>query len=135
MAAHHYIIAGLKRLTPKIPMVDMGKPVKIRDLALQMIELSGLVPEKDIPLQYTGLRPGEKLYEELLVDGNAKETKIKLIMLAVEPMIDWSELEPLLVTLKEACLNNNSNDIRQILIKLVPGFKPQSPILDFTDND
>ena len=78
---------------------------------------------------------GEKLYAELLVDGNAKESKNKLIMLAVEPMIDWSELEPLLVKLKEACLNNNSNDIRQILIKLVPGFKPQSPILDFTDND
>ena len=55
-------------------LLDMGEPVKIRDLALQMIELSGLIPEKDIHMQFTGLRPGEKLYEELLIGDEPKNT-------------------------------------------------------------
>jgi len=122
-------------------VLDMGKPVKIYELAKKMIQLSGLKildtnnPNGDIEIKFTGLRPGEKLYEELLVGGSTKKTKNKLIMRAEESMINWLVLEPLLVQLNEACISNNTNDIRQILIKLVPEFKPQSEILDFKDKD
>jgi FlaA1/EpsC-like NDP-sugar epimerase len=122
-------------------VLDMGKPVKIYELAKKMIQLSGLTildthnPNGDIEIIYTGLRPGEKLYEELLVDGNNIKTKNKLIMRAEESMIEWSELEPLLIQLNKACKSNTTKDIRQILLRLVPEFKPQSKILDFDNND
>jgi len=118
-------------------VLDMGKPVKIYDLAKKMIQLSGLKvldstnSNGDIEIKFTGLRAGEKLYEELLLDGNIKKTKNELIMRTEESMIEWSELEPLLTQLEEACLSNNLNDIRQMLLTLVPEFKPQSQILDF----
>ena len=119
-------------------VLDMGEPVKIYDLAKKMIQLSGLKildsanPDGDIEIKFIGLRPGEKLYEELLLDGNIKKTKNQLIMRIEEPMIEWSDLEPLLKQLEEACLSNkNPKDIRQMLITLVPEFKPQSQIIDF----
>jgi len=118
-------------------VLDMGKPVKIYDLAKKMIQLSGLKilnsanPNGDIEIKFTGLRPGEKLFEELLLDGSIKKTKNELIMRIEESMIEWSELAPLLKDLEEACLSNNLNQIRQILLTLVPEFKPQSQIVDF----
>ncbi len=121
-------------------VLDMGDPVKIFDLAKKMILLSGLQLRDtdnltgDIEIKFTGLRPGEKLYEELLVDGNVTKTENKLIMRAQDSMIEWDELKPLLEKLVEACESNNTNDTRQILLKLVPEFKPQSEILDFLDN-
>jgi len=87
-------------------------------------------PDGDIEIKYTGLRPGEKLYEELLVGENVEQTENKLIMRANESMIDWTSLEPLLLELNDACLNSNQEKIRKTLIKIVPEFKPQSPILD-----
>lgn len=122
-------------------VLDMGKPVKIYDLAIKMIQLSGLTvldesnPNGDIEIKFTGLRHGEKLYEELLVDGNITQTENKLIMRAEESMIEWSKLKPLLTMLESSCEANNSNEIRQLLIKLVPEFKPQSEILDFIKVD
>ena len=120
-------------------VLDMGEPVKIFDLAKKMIELSGLKVmdadnlNGDIEIKFTGLRPGEKLYEELLVDGKMKKTRNKLIMRAEEPMIEWSELALILEELNEACLKNHTSGVRKIISKLVPGFKPQSQILDFTE--
>ena len=120
-------------------VLDMGEPVKIFDLAKKMIELSGLKVmdadnlNGDIEIKFTGLRPGEKLYEELLVDGKMKKTRNKLIMRAEEPMIEWSELALLLEELNEACLKNHTSGVRKIISKLVPEFKPQSQILDFTE--
>ena len=118
-------------------VLDMGEPVRIYDLAKKMVQLSGLKviddknPNGDIEIQFTGLRPGEKLYEELLVDGDVEKTKNKLIMRAEESMIDWLELKPILSELEAACLNSDQEKIRQLLIKLVPEFKPQSKIVDF----
>ena len=80
-------------------VLDMGKPVKIQDLAEKMIQLSGLKvkdelnPNGDIEIKYTGLRAGEKLYEELLIGDNVTETANPLIMRAKEDMIVWDELK------------------------------------------
>ena len=122
-------------------LLDMGEPVKILDLAKKMILLSGLQvkdldhPNGDIEIVYTGLRPGEKLYEELLVSGDVSETKHSLIMRAVEDIIDWSELEPILKSLEEAVIKANHQKIRELLIKIVPQFKPQSKIVDILFKD
>jgi FlaA1/EpsC-like NDP-sugar epimerase len=117
-------------------VLDMGKPVLINDLAVRMIELSGLKvmdkknPDGDIEIKYTGLRPGEKLYEELLVGGNVKATDNKLIMSAQENMIEWEVLKPALDQLQHSALNLDQRKIRDLLIELVPEFKPQSKIRD-----
>jgi FlaA1/EpsC-like NDP-sugar epimerase len=117
-------------------VLDMGDPVKIYDLAVRMIQLSGLHvqdemnPEGDIEIKYIGLRPGEKLFEELLLDNNAKETSHPLIMRAEESKLDWSVLKQLLNQLQEAVKNSDYLKIREILIKIVPEFKPQNDIVD-----
>ncbi len=113
-------------------VLDMGKPVKIYELARKMIELSGLKvldsnnPNGDIEIKITGLRPGEKLYEELLIDGNMIKTKNELIMRAEESMIEWPKLKVMIEGLEIACMKNNTNDIRDILKTIVPEYKPQS---------
>ncbi len=130
------IQAGALGTGGEVFVLDMGSPVRINDLAIKMIHLSGLQlldsnnQDGDIEIKYTGLRPGEKLYEELLVGKNVKKTENKLIMRAIESMIDWELLEPLLLDLREACINRNQEKIRQILMKIVPEFTPQSPVLD-----
>ena len=117
-------------------VLDMGEPVKIYDLAVKMIQLSGLQLkdkdnlEGDIEIIYTGLRPGEKLYEELLVGNKISNTENKLIMRAKEKMIDWEELSPVLEDLKNAAADNEHKKIRDLLKKLVPEFIPQSEIVD-----
>jgi len=117
-------------------VLDMGEPILIYDLAVKMIQLSGLKvldeenPEGDIEIQFTGLRPGEKLYEELLVGGNASLTDNKLIMSAHEEMIEWKILEPILYKLLDSLLKSDQVMIRQLLIKIVPEFKPQLEIKD-----
>ena len=81
-------------------VLDMGKPIRIYDLAVKMIQLSGLSVinennlDGDIEIKYTGLRPGEKLFEELLVDKNVTSTESKLIMRAKETMLEWESLQP-----------------------------------------
>jgi len=108
----------------------MGEPVRIYDLAVKMIQLSGLQllddnnPDGDIEITYTGLRPGEKLYEELLVGNNVTETENKLIMCAQEEMIDWGTLKPMLNELNDASTNTEQERIRELLIKIVPEFNP-----------
>ena len=117
-------------------VLDMGKPVSINSLAKKMIKLSGLDvkdesnPNGDIEIKYTGLRPGEKLFEELLIGENTIDTDNSLIMRAKEDMLPWDELKPILENLKEEVDNCNNEKIRKILIQLVPTFKPQSEIVD-----
>ena len=121
-------------------VLDMGKPVKIYDLAVKMIHLSGLQvlddnnPDGDIEIKYTGIRPGEKLYEELLVGDNVTETENKLIMRSNEKMINWDNLKPMLNELEEASINAEHEKIRKLLKRIVPQFKPQSNIVDLIYN-
>ena len=117
-------------------VLDMGEPIRIYDLAVKMIQLSGLVvldknnSKGDIEIQYTGLRPGEKLYEELLVDGKFILTENKLIMRAEEAMINWDQLEPMLIEIEEIARNidnyNDNEGVINLLKQIVPQFNPKS---------
>ena len=117
-------------------VLDMGKPVSIDDLAKKMIGLSGLKiknksnPDGDIEIKYTGLRPGEKLFEELLIGDNTSHTDNRFVMRAKEDMLSWNELKPILDSLKNEVHKCNQEKIRKLLIQLVPGFKPQCEIVD-----
>ncbi len=117
-------------------ILDMGKPVKIIDLAKKMIRLSGLEvkdsnhPNGDIEIVFTGLRPGEKLYEELLIGGNVLPTDHKLILRSEEEMIDWSELEVILNKLKVSVKSRDYITARKLLTQAVPGFTPKKIIND-----
>ena len=96
-----------------------------------MIKLSGLqVKDKDnlkgdIEIKYTGLRAGEKLYEELLVGDNVSKTENANIMSAKEDMLIWSKLEPLLSKIKEAAINNDTKAIYKLLKQIVPQFNSE----------
>lgn len=117
-------------------LLDMGSEVKIVELARLMIRLAGLtekLPSRrhgDIEIAFTGLRPGEKLYEELLIGGNVSKTNHPMIMSANEARLDWSVLEPLLRTLESACEVSDAARIHQILQDLVEGFAPTSELAD-----
>ena len=123
------IQAGAMAKGGEVFVLDMGKPIRIYDLAEKMIKLSGLQiinennPNGDIEIQYTGLRPGEKLYEELLVNGKFSLTDNKLIMCAEEEMINWDDLEPILDEIKDAAINTEINKIYKLLNQLIPEFK------------
>lgn len=104
-------------------VLDMGQPMKILDLALQMIKLAGLKPYSDIDIIYTGLRPGEKLYEELFhLSENIVETSHKGIFLASPRQIDLETLKTSLSSLYEICKQRSSENALDILKKLVPEF-------------
>ncbi len=130
------IQAGAMGKGGEVFVLDMGEPMKIYDLAVKMIHLSGLKvldddnPDGDIEVKFTGLRPGEKLYEELLVGSNIAQTENDLIMRVQEEMIDLETLKPILNELKEASKNTDQEKIRELLIQIVPEFMPQSPIVD-----
>lgn len=124
-AARLVIQAGAMGKGGEIFLLDMGEPVRIYDLAVQMIKLSGLLPNKDIEIKITGLRPGEKLHEELLVDSTtAQGTKHPKIFCAHEPKIHWEFLQPCLDALFEAARANESGAIRAELQRLVPEYQP-----------
>ena len=117
-------------------VLDMGEPVRIYDLATKMIQLSGLQVldednlDGDIEIKCIGLRPGEKLYEELLMGDNISQTDSLLIMRAEESMLDWEDLKPILDQLNEAINNSDQEKVRELLIEAVPEFKPQCDIAD-----
>jgi FlaA1/EpsC-like NDP-sugar epimerase len=117
-------------------VLDMGEPVRIYDLAKRMIQLSNLQvlddenPDGDIEIKSIGLRPGEKLYEELLVGNHTTETDNPLIMRAEEVMPHWATLKPILDQLQEATKNSDQQKVRELLIEAVPDFKPQCEISD-----
>lgn len=114
-------------------VLDMGQPVKIADLAKKMIHLSGQEVRSDqhpngIEIRFIGLRPGEKLYEELLIGDNVMGTAHPLIMRAHEAEIAWPFLELMLKQLDEACQRSDQEAIRAQLRKIVPEFVPSSAI-------
>lgn len=114
----------------------MGKPVRIADLARRMVELSGLrvkdenMPEGDIAIEVVGLRPGEKLYEELLIGNNPQVTEHPRIMKANEEFVPWSELQPMITKLRIAAVNGDVTMTRSMLQQLVPEYKPDQKIVD-----
>jgi len=130
------IQAGTMGTGGDVFVLDMGEPVRIVDLAKKMIRLSGLEvkdeshPNGDIEIKYTGLRPGEKLYEELLIGDNVSKTDNSLIMRAEEDMLPWDELESILNDLQIAITDCDQKKLRELLIQVVPGFKPQCEITD-----
>ncbi|MBT4123450.1 MAG: polysaccharide biosynthesis protein [Candidatus Ruthia sp.] len=130
------IQAGAMGLGGDVFVLDMGKPVKIYDLAKKMIHLTGLEvkdksnPKGDIEIQITGLRPGEKLFEELLIGDNVSDTSHPLIMRAEEDTLAWNELKLILDELKLAIDECDHIKLRKLLMQVVPEFKPQCEISD-----
>ena len=111
-------------------ILDMGEPVKIDDLARRLVHLSGLTlrteenPDGDIAIVYTGIRPGEKLYEELLIDDQARATEHPKIWRANERVIPWRELVPILVNLDQAFKENEVDTVAEILSRVEIGYQP-----------
>jgi len=117
-------------------VLDMGEPVHIVDLARKMIRLCGRTvrndqnPNGEIAIEFTGLRAGEKLYEELLVGGNVVGTEHPMIMRAEESFIPWERLEKILVQVERACKEFDHQAVRSILLETVDGYCPQCEIVD-----
>ena len=130
-AAQLVIQAGAMGQGGDVFVLDMGEPVKILDMAKRMIHLSGLEiidenhPDGDIEITYTGLRPGEKLYEELLIGDNVKPTQHSLIMAADEDSLPWQEIETYVESFVQAIEKNDVDMSRTSLMAAVPGFSPQ----------
>ena len=131
------IQAGAMAKGGDVFVLDMGQSVKIMDLARRMIELYGLTvkdehnPDGDIKIEITGLRPGEKLYEELLIGDNPKLTHHSRIMKAHEEFLPWTELEGKLKSLEMALNVNDVGVIRLMMQKLVTGYTPSDEIVDW----
>ncbi|PVE43150.1 polysaccharide biosynthesis protein [Limnohabitans planktonicus] len=136
-AAQLVIQAGAMASGGDVFVLDMGEPVKIIDLAGRMVELSGLSvrndahPEGDIEIAITGLRPGEKLYEELLIGDNPLPTGHKRIMKAHEDFLPWPDLQAKLDRLGLALDGNDVPLIRVLLKELVPGYQPDGEVVDW----
>lgn len=136
-AAQLVIQAGAMAKGGDVFVLDMGQPVKIMDLARRMVELSGLTvkdeqnSEGDIEIAVTGLRPGEKLYEELLIGDNPKPTVHPRIMKAHEEFIPWAEFEAKLTALEMALNVNDVGVIRLMMQQLVAGYTPSDDIVDW----
>ena len=136
-ASQLVIQAGAMATSGDVFVLDMGKPVKIIQLAERMIELSGLSikneenPDGDIEIEITSLRPGEKLYEELLIGNNPKITSHSRIMKAHETFLDWKNLKDKIKTLTIALNENDVQTVRQLLKELVTDYEPNMDIVDW----
>ncbi len=136
-ASQLVIQAGAMAKGGDVFVLDMGQSIKIMDLARRMIELSGLTvkdeqnPDGDIEIEITGLRPGEKLYEELLIGDNPKPTSHSRIMKAHEEFIPWSDLEANLIALEMALNLNDVGLIRLVMGKLISGYTSSDEIVDW----
>lgn len=135
-AAQLVIQAGAMAKGGDVFVLDMGEPVKIVELAEKLILLMGLElkseenPSGEIGITYTGLRPGEKLYEELLVGSNVEGTVHPRVMTARERFLPWDELDSYLKELLAACKSRNYKDIRDILETLPTDFNPTDELSD-----
>ena len=126
--------AGTMGKGGEIFVFDMGEPVKIKDLAIKMIKLSGFEPEIDIKLKYTGLRPGEKLYEELLSDGTKNlPTPHEKIMVSMDPHMEFEEIESLANKITKAALRRDKIEVVKLLKKMVPEFISNNSIFEKLD--
>jgi FlaA1/EpsC-like NDP-sugar epimerase len=136
-AAQLVLQAGAMARGGDVFVLDMGEPVRIQDLARRMIELSGLTvrdeidPDGDIEIQITGLRPGEKLYEELLIGDNPEPTTHPRIMRAREGFLPWSEMVHQLEALQQALSRNEVEQVRTRMRSLVAGYAPLGEISDW----
>ncbi|PYE86730.1 polysaccharide biosynthesis protein [Phyllobacterium leguminum] len=136
-AAQLVIQAGAMAEGVDVFLLDMGDPVRIADLARRMVELSGLTvrdedhPDGDIELAITGLRPGEKLYEELLIGNNPEPTEHPRIIKAKEDFLPWPELSKRLKLLDAALDRNDMVTVRAVLAELVSGYTPAAIINDY----
>ena len=118
--------AGAYAKGGEIFVLDMGDPVKIDDLARNLIKLSGHVPDVDIKIEYTGLRPGEKLYEEkLMMEEGLRRTPNKKIQIGKPLEIDEEQFWKALEQLKEVCQHNNE-DYLDLMLRLVPTYHPEN---------
>ena len=135
-AASLVIQAGSLGCSGDVFVLDMGEPVKIKDLARQMINLTGLSvrdvkdPGGDIEILYTGLRDGEKLFEELLIGDTVERTEHPMIMHAEEVMLEWDKLSLVLNQLQEALEEYDYQAVRGLLLSTVNGYQPQHGIRD-----
>ena len=136
-AAQLVIQAGAMGQGGDVFVLDMGQPVKIYELAKRMIELSGLSlrdnnqPDGDIEIVITGLRPGEKLFEELLIGDNPKSTDHQRIMKAQEDFLPYDLLFKKLMLLNAAIDQNNVSELRDLMKELVSGYQPQGELVDW----
>ncbi len=136
-AAQLVIQAGAMARGGDVFVLDMGQPVRIIDLARRMIELSGLEvrdeanPDGEIEIAITGLRPGEKLYEELLIGDNPQPTSHPRIMKANEDFLPWARLETKLDALAQAIDSSDVAALRLLLEQLVVGYTPSGDIVDW----
>lgn len=127
-AAQLVLQAGAMAKGGDVFVLDMGQPVKILDLAHRMAQLSGLTlridgnTNGDIDVAVTGLRPGEKLYEELLIGSNPENTDHERIMKAHEACVSWIVLAPILLQLRQAAIQNNELQIKKTFAQLVQGY-------------
>jgi FlaA1/EpsC-like NDP-sugar epimerase len=129
-AAQLVLQAGAMATGGEVFVLDMGEPVKIIDLAQRMVELSGLrvrnaaQPDGDVEIVVTGLRPGEKLYEELLIGDNPTPTEHPRIMKAHEDYLHWDALAPQLSALKKAAAEGDEAAMKAVLTVCVQGYGP-----------
>lgn len=136
-AAQLVIQAGSMGQGGDVFVLDMGEPVKIVELAEKMIHLSGLSirsdknPHGDISIEFTGLRPGEKLYEELLIGDNVVATRHPMIMSANEDYLNWETLKGRLTDLLAAVDKDDYTSVRQLLRNTVSGYVPDTEIVDW----
>lgn len=135
-AAQLVIQAGAMGNGGDVFVLDMGEPVRIYDLAVKMISLSGLTqktkgcPDGDVEIKITGLRPGEKLYEELLIGGEEKPTRHPRIKTANEIYLRWHEVDELLTELSRACERYDLVALRKLMLAAPTGFTPTDGIGD-----
>lgn len=135
-AAQLVIQAGSMASGGDVFVLDMNEPVRIVDLARKMIHLMGYIikdernPNGDIAIEYTGLRPGEKLYEELLIGEQVTGTDHPKIMRAEEDFLSWQEIEVLLGHLEHACANLDQLLIREVLSEAIGGFVSKEAVSD-----
>ncbi|WP_187394916.1 polysaccharide biosynthesis protein [Pigmentiphaga aceris] len=135
-AAQLVMQAGAMGRNGEVYVLDMGAPVRIIDLARTLIKLSGLSertaaqPDGDIEIQVTGLRPGEKLYEELLIGGKVEASAHPRIMASQEHMIELERLEPMLAHLLAACKAGDGLEVRKALQSVVTEYAPYSVLPD-----
>lgn len=135
-AAALVIQAGAMAQSGDVFVLDMGAPVKIREMAEQMIRLAGFsvndedCPDGDIGIEYTGLRDGEKLYEELLIGDDVAGTPHPMIMKANEEKLSQAQLAPVLQQIEACCDTYDCAGIRALLLRHVSGYQPQHEIRD-----